>query len=157
MTKDSRHPNAAGSTEPDSSDAAQEKSTAKRSWDKIERRSRLTSMCNAIRYLSKLNSDELRRSDSWTERLLVATIIAVAVLLFTPAKYLTSMIVFWDLFFGTTLLLFIANRFGSLTLLSPKQAALVRDLLISISLLAIFLIIQLTAVFLTIRNIVRAS
>ncbi|MBI2809371.1 MAG: hypothetical protein HYX67_00875 [Candidatus Melainabacteria bacterium] len=113
---------------------------------------RLKSAFHAISYLSRMPRAHFREPDKGTELFLVGALVVVAVLLFTPANYLNSMILFCDVLFGTTLLMFITHRFGIINTLSPKQAALVWDLIVSISLFVLFVVVHLTAVYFILRG-----
>ncbi len=116
---------------------------------------RWTSACHAVSYLSRLPRHQLREPDKGTERLLVATLIVVAALLFTSAKYLAVMIFICDVLFGTTLLMFIINRFGFLNTLTPKQAYMVWELILGVSLLAIFFVVHMAVFYLAVRCALR--
>lgn len=111
--------------------------------------------CDALGYLSRLPRAHFREKDKGTERFLVGALAVVAALLFTPAEYLSPMILFCDILFGTTLLMFITHRFGVLNTLNAKQAALVWDLIVSISLFVVFVVVHLTAVYFILRYSVR--
>ena len=116
---------------------------------------RWKSACNALSYLSRLPRAHFKEADKGTERFLVGALVVVAILLFTPADYLSPMILFCDILFGTTLLMFITHRFGVLNTLNAKQAALVWDLIVSISLFVVFVVVHLTAVYFILRYAVR--
>jgi len=116
---------------------------------------RLKSACHAITYLSRVPRSHFREPDKGTEIFLLGALAVVAVLLFTPAHFLNSMILFCDVLFGTTLLMFITHRFGIMNTLNPKQAALVWDLIVSISLFVVFVVVHLAVVYFILRDVVK--
>ncbi|MBS1956490.1 MAG: hypothetical protein JST89_20045 [Cyanobacteria bacterium SZAS-4] len=113
---------------------------------------RLRSAYHAITYLSRVPRSHFREPDKGTELLLIGALVVVAGLLFTPAHFLPWMIFFCDLLFGTTLLMFISHRFGIMNTLSPKQAALIWDLMVSISLFVVFIVVHLAFVYFIFRT-----
>ncbi len=140
---------------------AEDSSESKIDWKDIDShlgaqqwRSRWLNSWHAINYLSRLPRKQLSNPHKGTERFLVVALVVVAVLMYTPAQYVTWTIVFCDLLFGSTLLMFIAHRFGILSTLSPEQAAIVWDLIVSISLFVVFVVVHLTAAYFMLRYFV---
>lgn len=116
---------------------------------------RFKAAVHAISYLSKLPRHELKHRDKGTEWLLLTALGVVAILFFTPAQYLNFTIIFCDLIFISTLLMFIAHRFGIMNTLTPAQAALVWDLIIGISLFVLCLVLHLEALYVLLRNTLK--
>lgn len=116
---------------------------------------RMRSAYHAITYLSRIPRSHFREPDKGTEIFLIGALVVVAVLLFTPAHFLQWMIFFCDLLFGTTLLLFITHRFGIMNTLNHKQAALVWDLIVSISMFVVFIVVHLAIVYFILRTAVK--
>jgi hypothetical protein len=114
----------------------------------VQRRSRWYSSLAALRYISGLSRDDdvkVRDSDRATSiSLLIASILTVLSLLFPPlAPHRLALVLVCDALVGLMLLFYVANRFGIINTLSPRQALLAWQLMMGAGVLGIFATINL--------------
>lgn len=122
------------------------------------RRSRWHSAAAAIKYLNGLPRKEFRDTDRTTNILLIASLVVLAALVFTPldaTRFPLAMACI--LLFGTTIVFFVANRFGIIGTLTPRQAVLVWDLLVGVSLLIVFSVMCIEGVVFMLRTSIECS
>ncbi|MBI4532659.1 MAG: hypothetical protein HY711_01830, partial [Candidatus Melainabacteria bacterium] len=132
----------------------------------VKRRSRWQSSLAALRYVSNVSKDnevKLRDTDRATSLwLLVVCILAVLCLVLPqfaqsapgPLGWLFGfmamqrmpLVLAADVLVGVALLMYVANRFGIVTTLTPRQALLTWQLMLGSSLLGIFLAVNLGAI-----------
>ena len=132
----------------------------------VKRRSRWQSSLAALRYVSSVSRDDevkLRDTDRATSLwLLIVCLLAVLCLVLPqfaqtapgPLGWLFGfmavqrmpLILAADVLIGIALLMYVANRFGIVTTLTPRQALLTWQLMLGSSLLGIFLAVNLGAI-----------
>jgi hypothetical protein len=115
------------------------------------RRSRWESSFAAIRYINSLGRDEevkVRDSDrATTIFLLLASILTVLSLVIKPfAGMRLQFVLICDLLVGVMLIFYLANRFGIINTLTPRQALLTWQLIMGSAFLGIFMTINLAVV-----------
>jgi hypothetical protein len=114
----------------------------------IKRRSRWQSSLAALRYVDSITKDDkvgLRDSDKATTLALVVVSIFAFLSLIVPTleEHRLPLVFAADVLMGTALTMYVANRFGIVTTLTPRQALLVWHLMLGSSLLGIFMAINL--------------
>lgn len=115
------------------------------------RRSRWESSFAAVRYINSLGRDEevkVRDSDrATTIFLLLASILTVLSLVIKPfAGMRLQFVLICDLLVGVMLIFYLANRFGIINTLTPRQALLTWQLIMGSAFLGIFMTINLAVV-----------
>lgn len=115
------------------------------------RRSRWESSFAAVRYINSLGRDEevkVRDSDrATTIFLLVASILTVLSLVIKPfAGMRLQFVLICDALVGVMLVFYLANRFGIINTLTPRQALLTWQLMMGSAFLGIFMTINLAVV-----------
>lgn len=113
-----------------------------------QRRSRWESSAAAIRYISSLTrDDEVRVRDSdraTTIFLLLSSILTVLSLVVKPfAGLRLQLVLVCDLLVGVMLIFYLANRFGIINTLTPRQALLTWQLMMGSAFLGIFMTINM--------------
>jgi hypothetical protein len=113
----------------------------------VQRRSRWYSSLAALRYVNSLSKDDdvrVRDSDRATSIFLLIGAILTIVSLVVPqlAPHRVPLVLVCDALVGVMLVFYVANRFGILNTLSPRQALLTWQLLMGASFLGIFLTIN---------------
>lgn len=113
----------------------------------VQRRSRWYSSLAALRYINSLSKDDdvrVRDSDRATSISLLIGAIFTVVSLIVPqlAPHRVPLVLACDALVGVMLLFYVANRFGILNTLSPRQALLTWQLLMGATFLGIFLTIN---------------
>jgi hypothetical protein len=116
----------------------------------IKRRSRWQSSLAAVRYVSSVSRDNevrIRDTDRATSIALLITCIAALLALVLPFDWLSQhrvpFVLAADVLVGVSLLMYVANRFGIVTTLTPRQALLTWQLMLGSSLLGIFMAVNL--------------
>jgi hypothetical protein len=117
----------------------------------VQRRSRWYSSLAALRYVSSLSKDDdvrVRDSDRATAiALLISSILTVLSLVFKPfAAHRLALVLACDALVGLMLLFYVANRFGILNTLTPRQALLSWQLMMGAGFIGIFTTINLAVV-----------
>lgn len=117
----------------------------------VKRRSRWQSSLAALRYVSSVSRDnevKVRDSDraSSIALLIVCAIALISLVLPQLATQRHIFVAVSDVLVGVCLLMYVANRFGIVTTLTPRQALLAYQLMLGSALLGIFLAINLTVV-----------
>ncbi|HEY9716764.1 MAG TPA: hypothetical protein V6C69_04820 [Trichormus sp.] len=117
----------------------------------VHRRSRWYSSMAALRYVSSLSKDDdvrVRDSDRATAiALLISSILTVLSLVFKPfASHRLALVLACDALVGLMLLFYVANRFGILNTLTPRQALLSWQLMMGAGFIGIFTTINLAVV-----------
>jgi hypothetical protein len=112
-----------------------------------KRRSRWNSSLSAIQYVSKLSRDDdvrIRDSDRATGIFLGVSTALTFLSLIVPglAPHRLAFVLVCDVLVGVMLALFVANRFGILSTLKPRQALLVWQLIMGGAFLGIFITIN---------------
>jgi len=130
------------------SEKAKEEAVSGKKGGIIMRRSRWYSSLAALRYVSSLSKDDdlrVRDSDRATSIfLLIGSILTVLSLLIKPlAGHRLQFVLVCDALVGVMLVFYVANRFGILNTLTPRQALLTWQLMMGASFLGIFLTINL--------------
>lgn len=140
-----------------------DKETVKMSTDDmVKRRSRWQSSLAALRYVSSVAQDaevKVRDSDKATSMALLVVCLATFVLLLFPLIASTwpqlapiepilvsqqlPFLFICDILVGAVLLFYVANRFGIVTTLTPRQAVLTWQLMLGTALLGIHMAINL--------------
>ncbi len=115
------------------------------------RRSRWESSFAAVRYINSLGRDEevkVRDSDrATTIFLLLASILTVLSLVIKPfAGMRLHFVLICDALVGVMLVFYLANRFGIINTLTPRQALLTWQLMMGSAFLGIFMTINLAVV-----------
>lgn len=115
------------------------------------RRSRWESSFAAFRYINSLGRDEevkVRDSDrATTIFLLLASILTVLSLFIKPiAGMRLQFVLICDALVGVMLIFYLANRFGIVNTLTPRQALLAWQLIVGAAFLGIFMTINLAVV-----------
>ncbi|MBC7996662.1 MAG: hypothetical protein IAF58_01895 [Leptolyngbya sp.] len=115
------------------------------------RRSRWESSSAALRYINSLGRDQevkVRDSDrATTIFLLLATILTVLSLAIKPfAGMRLQFVLVCDLLVGVMLVFYVANRFGIINTLTPRQALLTWQLIMGAALFGIFMAVNLAVV-----------
>lgn len=113
----------------------------------VQRRSRWYSSLAALRYVNSLSKDDdvkVRDSDRATSISLLIGAICTIVSLVVPqlAPHRVPLVLACDALVGVMLLFYVANRFGILNTLSPRQALLTWQLLMGATFLGIFMTIN---------------
>ena len=113
-----------------------------------QRRSRWYSSLAALRYVSSLSKDDeikVRDSDRATSIfLLISSVLTILSLVFRPlAAHRLPLVLVCDALVGVMLVFYVANRFGILNTLTPRQALLTWQLMMGASFLGIFATINL--------------
>jgi hypothetical protein len=113
----------------------------------VQRRSRWYSSLAALRYVNSLSKDDdvrVRDSDRATSISLLIGAIFTVISLIVPqlAPHRVPLVLACDALVGVMLLFYVANRFGILNTLSPRQALLTWQLLIGATFLGIFMTIN---------------
>jgi hypothetical protein len=130
--------------------------------DMVKRRSRWQSSLAALRYVSSVSQDsevKVRDSDKATGMALLVVCLATFVLLLFPLMSSTwpqlaplepvmvsqqlPFLFICDILVGAVLLFYVANRFGIVTTLTPRQAVLTWQLMLGTALLGIHMAINL--------------
>jgi hypothetical protein len=114
----------------------------------VQRRSRWYSSLAALKYVSSLSKDDdvrVRDSDRATSIfLLISAILTVLSLLVPPlAPHRLALVLVCDALVGLMLVFYVANRFGILNTLTPRQALLSWQLMMGAAFLGIFTTINL--------------
>ncbi|HEY9787129.1 MAG TPA: hypothetical protein V6D17_17185, partial [Candidatus Obscuribacterales bacterium] len=122
--------------------------TGKESGGLAQRRSRWESSSAALRYISSLSrDDEVRVRDSdraTTIFLLLSSILTVLSLVVKPfAGMRLQLVLICDLLVGVMLIFYLANRFGIVNTLTPRQALLTWQLMMGSAFLGIFMTINM--------------
>jgi hypothetical protein len=123
--------------------------TLKMSADDItKRRSRWASSLASLRYIDSVSRDNevtVRDTDRATGIWLLIICLITLLSLVVPqlASHRIPFVFACDSLVGVSLLLYVANRFGIVTTLTPRQALLTWQLMLGSSLLGIFLAINL--------------
>lgn len=123
--------------------------TVKMSADQIiKRRSRWQSSLAALRYIDGITKDhevKLRDTDRATSLALLVVCVFACISMFVPqlSSHRIPLVGAADVLLGLTLLTHVANRFGILTTLTPRQAVLVWQLMMGSSLIGVFMAINL--------------
>ncbi len=117
----------------------------------VQRRSRWYSSLAALRYVNSLSKDDdvrVRDSDRATSIFLLISAILTVVSLVVPqlAPHRVPLVLVCDALVGVMLVFYVANRFGILNTLSPRQALLTWQLLMGASFLGIFMTINFALV-----------
>ena len=117
----------------------------------VQRRSRWYSSLAALRYVNSLSKDDdvrVRDSDRATSISLLIGAIFTVVSLVVPqlAPHRVPLVLVCDALVGVMLLFYVANRFGILNTLSPRQALLTWQLLMGATFLGIFMTINFALV-----------
>jgi hypothetical protein len=117
----------------------------------VQRRSRWYSSLAALRYVTSLSRDDdvrVRDSDRATSIFLAISMVLTFLSLVVPqlAQHRVAFILVCDALVGVMLMFYVANRFGILNTLSPRQALLTWQLLMGASFLGIFLTLNLALV-----------
>lgn len=115
------------------------------------RRSRWESSFAAVRYINSLGRDEevkVRDSDrATTIFLLLASILTVLSLVIKPfAGMRLQFVLICDVLVGVMLVFYLANRFGIINTLTPRQALLTWQLIVGSAFFGIFMTINLAVV-----------
>ena len=115
------------------------------------RRSRWESSFAAVRYINSLGRDEevkVRDSDrATTIFLLLASILTVLSLVIKPfAGMRLQFVLICDVLVGVMLIFYLANRFGIINTLTPRQALLTWQLIVGSAFFGIFMTINLAVV-----------
>jgi len=115
------------------------------------RRSRWESSFAAVRYINSLGRDEevkVRDSDrATTIFLLLASILTVLSLVIKPfAGMRLQFVLICDVLVGVMLIFYLANRFGIINTLTPRQALLTWQLIMGSAFFGIFMTINLAVV-----------
>jgi hypothetical protein len=113
----------------------------------VQRRSRWYSSLAALRYVNSLSKDDdvrVRDSDRATSISLLIGAIFTVISLIVPqlAPHRVPLVLACDALVGVMLLFYVANRFGILNTLSPRQALLTWQLLMGATFLGIFMTIN---------------
>ncbi len=119
----------------------------------LQRRSRWDSSLAAIKYLSTISKDDeiqVRDSDRATSIALLLMSILSAVSLLVPAlsKHIVALILGCDVLVGVSMIMYLANRFGIVGTLNPRQALLTWQLMMGSLFLGVFLTINLAGIIL---------
>ncbi len=116
----------------------------------VKRRSRWQSSLAAWRYVNSVTRDnevKVRDTDRATSAALLIVCIAALATLVVPfdwlAQHRVPFVLASDVLVGVALLMHVANRFGIVTTLTPRQALLTWQLMLGSSLLGIFLAVNL--------------
>lgn len=114
----------------------------------VKRRNRWQSSLAALRYVASVSRDndvKLRDTDRATSlALLIVCLFALTTLILPQlAEHRAAFVGAADALVGVVLLMYVANRFGIVTTLTPRQALLTWHLMLGSSLLGIFLAINL--------------
>ncbi|HEY9679674.1 MAG TPA: hypothetical protein V6C76_16845 [Drouetiella sp.] len=117
----------------------------------VQRRSRWYSSLAALRYVNSLSKDDevrVRDSDRATSIFLLISAILTIVSLLLPqlAPHRVPLVLVCDALVGAMLMFYVANRFGIINTLSPRQAILTWQLLKGAAFLGIFLTINFVLV-----------
>lgn len=117
----------------------------------VKRRSRWQSSLAALRYINSVSQDnevKVRDSDRATSLTLLIVCVIALVSLVAPflAPWRIGFVGASDVLVGVGLLMYVANRFGIVTTLTPRQALLTWQLMLGSSLLGIFMAINLAMV-----------
>lgn len=119
----------------------------------LHRRSRWESSLAAIKYISTISKDDeiqVRDSDRATSIALLLMSILSAVSLLVPAlsKHIVALILGCDVLVGVSMIMYLANRFGIVGTLNPRQALLTWQLMMGSLFLGVFLTINLAGIIL---------
>lgn len=116
----------------------------------VKRRSRWQSSLAAWRYVNSVTRDnevKIRDTDRATSVALLIVCCAALIALILPFEWLSQhrvpFVLASDVLVGVALLMYVANRFGIVTTLTPRQALLTWQLMLGSSLLGIFLAVNL--------------
>jgi len=116
----------------------------------VKRRSRWQSSLAAWRYVNSVTKDnevKVRDTDRATSAALLIVCVAALLTLVVPfdwmAMHRVPFVLAADALVGVALLMHVANRFGIVTTLTPRQALLTWQLMLGSSLLGIFLAVNL--------------
>jgi hypothetical protein len=144
-------PEAAGQTPSAAAAGTKSSSEPAESAGLVQRRSRWYSSLAALRYVSSLSKDDdvrVRDSDRATAiALLISSILTVLSLVFKPfASHRLALVLVCDALVGLMLLFYVANRFGILNTLTPRQALLSWQLMMGAGFIGIFTTINLAVV-----------
>lgn len=117
----------------------------------VPRRSRWYSSLAALQYVSSLSKDDdvrVRDSDRATAIFLLisATLTVLSLVIPTLAPHRLTFMLVCDILLGVMLVFYVANRFGILNTLSPRQALLSWQLMMGASFLGIFMTINLAVI-----------
>jgi hypothetical protein len=142
MSEEGKNP-AGGAGEP-----SPEQTLQMSAGDIIKRRSRWQSSLAALRYIDTISKDnevQLRDTDRATSlALLVVCVVAFVSLLIPQLEpHRLPLVLSADVLVGVGLMMYVSNRFGIVTTLTPRQAILVWQLMLGASLLGIFLCLNL--------------
>jgi hypothetical protein len=116
-----------------------------------QRRSRWHSSLTAFRYVNSLSRDDevkVRDTDRATSiALLVVSILTVLSLIIRPfATHRLDLLLVCDLLVGASLIFYVANRFGILSTLPPRQALLAWQLMMGAGFIGVFTTINLAVI-----------
>jgi len=116
----------------------------------VKRRSRWQSSLAAWRYVNSVSRDnevKVRDTDRATSAALLIVCLAALLALVVPFDWMVQhrvpFVLAADVLVGVALLMHVANRFGIVTTLTPRQALLTWQLMLGASLLGIFLAVNL--------------
>ncbi len=116
-----------------------------------QRRSRWHSSLTAFRYVNSLSRDDevkVRDTDRATSvALLVVSVLAVLSMVIRPfATHRLDLLLVCDLLVGASLMFYVANRFGILSTLPPRQALLTWQLMMGAGFVGVFTTINLAVI-----------
>jgi hypothetical protein len=116
-----------------------------------QRRSRWHSSLTAFRYVNSLSRDDevkVRDTDRATSiALLVVSILTVLSLIIRPfSTHRLDLLLVCDLLVGASLIFYVANRFGILSTLPPRQALLAWQLMMGAGFIGVFTTINLAVI-----------
>jgi hypothetical protein len=116
-----------------------------------QRRSRWHSSMTAFRYVNSLSRDDevkVRDTDRATSiALLVVSVLTVLSLIIRPfATHRLDLLLVCDLLVGASLMFYVANRFGILSTMPPRQALLAWQLMMGAGFIGVFTTINLAVI-----------
>lgn len=132
-----------GGKKPEPGDSSQAETLKMATGEIIKRRSRWQSSLAALRYIDSISRDneiQLRDTDRATSLalLVVAVVAAISLLIPQLSEHRLALVLASDVLVGIGIIMYVANRFGILTTLTPRQALLCWQLMLGASLLGIF-------------------
>ena len=125
--------------------------TQKTDPDIAQRRSSWQASLAAIKYIGQVKKQpklNIRQSDKITGLSVVLATVAtiLCLLLHKPNGLSYQLTILCDFYLGTSLIIYVCNRLGILTALTPRQAVLVWQLLVSFAFVGIFIAVNLALV-----------
>lgn len=124
----------------------------------IRRAPLLVSSIEGLKYLVELQRHKeikFRESDKVSTGFLCGAIVFAGLTLVTPVPDI-SLAIICDVCFGIAVLYYVLNRFGFVKVLPPREAAFAAELMAGISLLAVYLCINMQILIFLARTYLKA-